>query len=137
MRTAIGLIVGIVAGFVTVYLLEMLGHSIYPPPRGIDMTDMDALRDVMATMPAGALVIVLLAWILATLIGGTLAGWIARTRQKLLAGVVGGLILAGAVANMVLLPHPVWFVVAAIVLVPLATWIAGLLGTRLSPPRSR
>lgn len=136
MRTAIGLIVGIVAGFLTVYLLEMIGHAIYPPPPGIDMTDMDALRDVMATMPAGALGLVLLAWVLATLIGGTLAGWIARTRQTLLAGVVGALILAGAIANMVLLPHPVWFSIAAVVLIPLAAWIAGLLGRRLSLPRA-
>lgn len=135
MRTALGVIAGIVLAFACVYLVEMLGHSIYPPPATVDYNDPDSLRAAMAQMPLGALLFVLLAWTLAVLVGGTVAGAIAAKRHRLLAGIIGGLILAGAVANLFLLPHPTWFNVAAVVLIPAASWLAAVISVRLNASR--
>ncbi len=43
-RNAAAIIGGIIIAFLTVMLVDMLNHTIYPPPAGLDFSDPDATR---------------------------------------------------------------------------------------------
>jgi hypothetical protein len=47
------------------------------------------------------------------------------------AGVIGAVVLAGAVANMLVIPHPAWMWVSALVLIPLAAYVGGRWATKV------
>jgi hypothetical protein len=103
-------------------------------PRAVDPKDTEALRTMMAGMPVGVFVILMLGWMLGALTGGLLAARLASTwfhRAPLVhALAVGAVQTAGAIANFTLLPHPTWVLVAGLVVfIPMAL-VGGRLGQR-------
>ena len=48
-------IAGVVIAVALVWLIEMVGHSVYPPPPNLNFADADAMRDYTSTLPIGAL----------------------------------------------------------------------------------
>lgn len=130
LRYLLALVAGVlVAGFV-VAGIEALGHTMYPPPKGLDTTDMEQLRAAVEAMPVGALLFVMLAWIAGAYVGGVVAARLAPGHRGLMAGVIGALILAGAVANLVMIPHPLWFAIVSVLAVLVATTLAAWAGRR-------
>jgi MFS family permease len=121
-RNILAVAAGALVAFCLIYLLESAGHLVHPLPAGVDPNNPDQLREHIKTLPAGAFALVLAAWLLATLVGGWVAARIGRNRN--LALVVGALVLAGAVANMAMLPHPLWFVVVAVAGIVAASLLA-------------
>ena len=82
----------------------------------------------MARLPLGALIAVLVAWALGSVTGGWVAAKLAAEARVAHAMVVGVVLVVCGVATMLMIPHPVWFWVAGIV-VPLA---CALLGARVA-----
>lgn len=121
------MIAGMVAASLVVLVIEMLSSTLYPVPRG----DAAAMREAIATLPAGAFAFVLAAWTAGAFLGVWLATRIARSA---VAGLIVALLFLGAcAANLVALPHPSWFWAAAIILVIGAAAVALRLG---SPART-
>ncbi len=127
LRRILAVLAGMVTGFVLVALVESAGHTIYPPPKDLDFTDPAALNAYVRSIPLGALLFVLLAWVVGTFGGAWVAARLAGPQPMLHAGIIGALLLAASVANLIAIPHPVWFSVSAVVLVPLSAWRAGRL----------
>lgn len=127
LRRILAVLAGMVTGFVLVALVESAGHTVYPPPKDIDFTDPAALNAYVRSIPLGALLFVLLAWVVGTFGGAWVAARLAGRQPMLHAGIIGALLLAASVANLIAIPHPVWFSVSAVVLVPLSAWRAGRL----------
>jgi hypothetical protein len=128
MRMGLGIVAGLVVAFLCVFAVEWVGHSLYPPPAGLDASDPADQARLMAAMPAAAKATVLLAWF-----GGALAGaWTAdRIAGRGLAGwVVALLVIAAGVATMLVIPHPAWMWSGGIALPLLAAWIADRLSAR-------
>jgi hypothetical protein len=124
-RSVLAVLAGSIVAGILIALVEMLGHQIYAPPPGIDPTDPESLRTAMESMPVGALVAVLIAWAIGTFAGSWLAARIAG-RAGLAHGMgVGLLMLAAGVANMLMIPHPVWFWCLGVAVFPLAAWLGG------------
>ena len=111
---------------VLVMVIESIGHSIYPPPADLDLNDLETLAAHIEKLPLGAFVFVLAAWALGAYGGGVVAGVIARARPFLMASIVGGLIMAGTIAQLVLIPHPLWFSVTGIIAIVVMTLLAGV-----------
>jgi hypothetical protein len=103
----------------------------YPPPPGLDFSNKEALRAYVESAPSGALMMVLAAWVVATLAGGLAAGQIARTRPGLVSALIGLVILVAGVANLIMIPHPTWFWVSAVLAIPAAALLASSLTVRL------
>src|SRR5687767_14115341 len=106
MRLGLGIVAGLVVAFLCIFAVEWVGHSLYPPPAGLDASDPADQARLMAAMPGAAKAMVLLAWF-----AGTLAGaWTAnRIAGRGLAGwVVALLAIAAGVATMLMIPHPAW-----------------------------
>ena len=124
---------GIVAALAVIALTQRLGHVVYPPPADLDVRDVEAFREYTAGMPIMALLFVLVAYYAGSLVGTFVAGWIAGFRTLIYAGVIGGLVLVGTVANLVEIPHPLWFSLLAVPGIPACAY----LGSRLAPVRSQ
>lgn len=122
-RRILGLLAGIVVTAVLVGVVESLGHLVYPPPEGLDLTNPESLKAYMSAVPIGAMLSVLVAWAVGTMAGAGLAGVIARDKECLLGTILGALFLIGAIVNMAMIPHPLWFWIAGILVFPLAAFV--------------
>ena len=128
MRMLMGIIAGIVVAFLCIFAVEYIGHSLYPPPAGLDLSNPADQARLMAAMPATAKAFVLIAWFVGALAGAWTAN---RISGRSLAGwVVALLVIAGGVATMLMIPHPIWMWVGGILLPLLAGWIADRMSSR-------
>ena len=130
-RNVVGVFMGMIAGGTLVAMVEGLGHVLFPLPEGVNPTDIESLKANMDKIPLGSMLFVLLGWVLGSGAGSALAVWISRS--SIVPGmIVGGLLMAGGIANMVMLPHPIWFSVAGfLVFLPSAWFGAQLVKQRL------
>ncbi len=116
-------VAGVLIAMGLVWLVEMIGHSVYPPPPDIDFSDADAMRIYVASLPWGAYLFVGGAWFIGAL-GGTLAACkVGNAAPKLYAMVVGGFMLLATTYNLVTIPHPLWFAILGIVGIIVAAWL--------------
>ena len=129
LRSILALLSGAILAALLIALVEYLGHTIFPPPPGMDPMDMESVKAAMKDAPAGALIFVLLAWAVGTFAGGSLAVRIAQRAPLVHAGIIGALFLIGGVANMLVLPHPAWFWIPGILVFPAASCLAAKLAS--------
>ena len=117
-----GGVVGVFVGGLTVLLLESAGHTI------LGTEDPNDFASVTTPMFAAVLV----AWIVAAWLGATVATIWSKGRTLVPGLVVGVILLAGSVSNFFLFPHPLWMVVGAVVLMPLAAYLGARWRTRVT-----
>lgn len=132
MRNVLAVVFGVaIAGF-AVMGVELLGHAIYPPPQGLSPDDPKAIEAYIAGAPFLAIAFVLFAWAVGAFVGGAVAARVAAGRWTRRYGVRVGLVLfVMAAMNMWMIPHPLWFMLAA----PFACLIPGWLGGLVGAPR--
>ena len=123
-RNAAAFIVGIVTAFGLVWLIEKLGHTIYPPPADLDFSDPKAIRPYIATLPIFALLFPMFAWFIGTFAGSLVACYVGEARPLLFTSVVGGLVLAATIANLIVIPHPLWFSIISVLGIVTSAWLA-------------
>jgi MFS family permease len=104
-----GVVVGIIAWIVIVQVGEFVVHRLYPPPPGYNQRDMGQAKRYVATLPAPAMVIVLVGQVVGTFAGAFAAAKIGRSRVP--AYVIGAVLLVAGVASTFIFPQPLWFVV--------------------------
>lgn len=102
---------------------------VVPPPDGVNPADMDSLRENIHKFEPKHCVMPFLAHALGTLVGAFAAAKIAASRHFTFAMSIGVLFLLGGIAIAAMLPAPVWFEAADIVLAYLPM---GWLGWKLS-----
>ena len=138
MRSVLRSIAAVVAGFIAASIVMIIietinGRVLYPElAKAADgVTDRDSIRALLATAPAGAFLVVIAGWIL----GGVAGGWVtARLAAQSTAGhglVLGALLTLAGVANNLMVPPPLWFWVASLVVLMPAAYV----GARLAPAR--
>ena len=99
----------------------------------MDVTDTEAMKTYVMTLPATALLIVMAAWIVATLVGGLLACFIARETPLIYSAIIGGLVLLGTIINLMSLPHPFWFSITSVLAIVATIFITGRIGSSFVP----
>jgi hypothetical protein len=128
-RSFFAIVLGAVVAGILIAVIEAASSFVHPLPPGVDPNDRAALREAMANIPVGALVIVLLAWAVGTFAGAWLAARLARRASVLHGMIVGVLLLVAGVANLIILPLWFWILGVAVFLP------AAYLGARLAPRR--
>jgi hypothetical protein len=123
-RNVAAALAGIVTAFVMIMLIENLGHIIYPPPTDLDVSNPDVMRPYIATLPFLALLFPMIAWVVATFAGTVVACKIGTANPLLFAATVGGLVLAGTIANLIMIKHPLWFSLLSLIAIIASAWIA-------------
>lgn len=121
LRMIPGIVAGVVLAFVVMTGLQMAGHAMMPPPAGLDPADPEDLKQMVASASLAAKAWVVFAWFAAAIAGGWLARRISRTGWA--GWVIAGLIVVGGIANIMMIPHPLWMQIAAIAAPLLGGWI--------------
>lgn len=122
-------VLGIVAAGLIVAATEKLGHSVYPVPPDIDFRDPVQFGNYVEGLPIGAFIFVAGGWTSGTLGGGLLACFIARERPFVYSAIVGGFILVATIANLVMIPHPLWFSIGALIAIAVMTYFTGIIAS--------
>lgn len=110
----VSVVIGMFAGGIAVLLLESAGHAL------LGTADPGDLSSVTPAMFASVLV----AWIVGSAVAGAVATLWSRSDSVVPGVIVGLLLLAAAGANMLVIPHPTWMVVAAVLLMPATALLA-------------
>lgn len=122
--------IGLTVAIVLIFVLETFGHSIYPPPQGVDLTDKDVLAEMIKNAPIGALLIVVAAYFVGSFVGGLIAQLINRHAKLIDALVVGFILMIFGIFNLTSIPHPLWMVVLGILVFIPGAYIGGKLVKR-------
>ena len=127
MRGLAAVVMGLIVAFVVTFGIEWINSLLSPLPAGLDRHDEAALKAAIAQLPVQALLGVLVGWFLAAVAGTFMATRIARGDHRP-AWFLGVLLVAGAIATMRAIPHPVWFWVAALAVYPVGIWLGARSG---------
>lgn len=123
LRLILGVVLGVIVGGIVTSVVEGTGHTIFPPPPGVNLTDPAQLQTVMSRVPMEAKFAILLAWFLGVLSGAATANLIAG-RRALAGRITSMLIFCFAAWTMTSIPHPAWFVAAACAAILFAAFVA-------------
>lgn len=111
---------GMIVGSVVNMGLITISGSIIPPPEGADMTTAEGITAAMPLLEPKHFIFPFLAHALGTLVGAFLAAYLAgifAPEHKMIAAIVIGCIFfSGGMAAVRMIPAPMWFCVADLVL---------------------
>ena len=122
-------VLGIIVAGLIVAAIEALGHTVYPIPPDIDFKDPIQFGNYVQSLPIGAFLFVAGGWTSGTLGGGLLACFIAKEKPFVYSGIVGGFILVATVVNLIMIPHPLWFSINALIAIAIMTYITGVIAS--------
>ncbi len=131
-RSVLAVIAGLAAAMIFIVGTEVVGAVVYPPAPGVDLHDIEDCKAHVAQLPADAFVIGAAGWGLAVLAGSWVATRLGAGRHPAHGIVVGSILLAAALMNMLMLPYPILFWVLNLVVFP----VADLLGAKWGRTRS-
>ncbi|MBI3463126.1 MAG: hypothetical protein HY000_08725 [Planctomycetes bacterium] len=80
-RSILAVIAGFVASNVIMFAIELINVRLYPDlVKALQSNDPEAIKAALAaaSLPVGAMLVVLLAWVLGSLVGGYVGAWIGR-----------------------------------------------------------
>lgn len=125
MRKILGVLAGLAALIAVVWVMEAIGHSIWPQPIVPSPPSPADLATLLDRIPLAAKIAVVVAWFMGALAGA----WVAnRVAHWAMAGwIVVAIGIAFGVATLFMIPHPLWMQIAAVA-APLS---GGWIGTRL------
>jgi hypothetical protein len=127
-RSVGAVIAGLVVAMFFIVGVEVVWAVVYPPAPGVDLGNVEACKAHIAQLPADAFVIAVAGWGLTVLAGSWVATRLGTGRHPAHGIVVGSILLAAAVANMLMLPYPIWFWVLNLVAFPAATYLGAKWG---------
>lgn len=108
-RNILAVIAGAFIGSLVNGSLIMMSSFIIPPPNGADVTTEEGLKAAMHLFEPKHFIMPFLAHAIGTLIGAVIAVAIAANNKMKMAIIVGILFLMGGIANVLMLPAPMWF----------------------------
>lgn len=114
-RNILAVISGLVVGSAVNMGIIMISSSVIPPPEGVDNTTMEGLKAGMHLFQQKHFLFPFLAHAIGSFAGALLAAIISVNRKMQLALVVGVFFLAGGIANILMLPSPMWFTIVDLV----------------------
>jgi hypothetical protein len=131
LRNIISVAAGIITASVLIAVVEIVSHKIYPPPAGIDFNNKEAIKEMMLSIPKGAMLLVIAAHAAGAFGGGFTAAMIAEHRKMMYAALTGGIVMIMGIANLLMVPHPVWFAVADLLVFIPGAWLGALLALKI------
>ncbi len=132
-RSIVAVIAGCIVAVIVIMSFEAVGMIIWPPPKELSevlkdpalfkklQSEPEALRALMAQIPVAAFLNVLAAHAAGCFVGGWLATRIAKSARVLPGLILGALMTLVGIANLMAIPHPVWFTATDVLIyLPLA-----------------
>ena len=111
MKNALAVVAGLLAAFVVFTAIEGLSSIIHPPPPGLNMKNPEMMKEYIATLPLSAKIMVLAAYVIGSLVAGVVVAKVSKSSDKKLPIITGSILTVAAIANLFMIPAPIWFVV--------------------------
>jgi hypothetical protein len=121
-RNVLAVVGGAVAAVAVVALSDMVVGRVYPLPSALELSNADTARAAIAAVPLVALLLLVFGWGLAGGIGAFVAVRLAPEHRMAVGLVVAGLLVLATVANLAMIPHPLWMWPASLILIPVLGW---------------
>jgi hypothetical protein len=116
--------------------VETVCSSLYPPPPDLDASDHEAMGAYIGELPVGALLVLLVGWAIASGAGAWVAARVAGRAPITHGLIVGGWFLAGAIMTMMMIPHPVWMMIAAVAALSGCSYLGARVAATTPPARA-
>ena len=136
MRRALRSIAAVIAGFIAASIVMMIietinGRVLYPElgKAAEGVTDRETIRGLLATAPVGAFLVVILGWVFGAVAGGWITARLAAKAKVRHGLILGALLTLAGVSNNLMIPPPLWFWIASLVVLMPAAYG----GARLAP----
>ena len=130
-KSALAVVAGLFVSVLLITAIETASHKLYTPTVRVDSTDANTLREMAAGgIPTATLVLVLVAWAVGVVAGGWVAARFAPRSPMAHAHVVAVILLLATVANLLMIPHPLWVWAAALAIFPLGAYAGARMATR-------
>jgi disulfide bond formation protein DsbB len=123
LRDVGAIVAGLAVAFGAIMAIQMIGHAIWAPPDDIDWNDVEAARTYISQLPFLALLFPIASYFVGAVAGPFVAGKIGTARPAVFAGVIGLVLLAATIANLIQIPHPYWFSGLALAAVLVGIWL--------------
>ncbi|MDY0076632.1 MAG: hypothetical protein RBR87_05075 [Bacteroidales bacterium] len=115
LRNIIAILAGILLGMLTIASIEYLGQDLFPNPVSLVLDEEMYTNDLAYEMiPLPSMLMVLLAYILGSFIAGFFSAFIGQ--RKSLALISGFILFLGGLINVLIIPHPLWFIIFSLAL---------------------
>jgi len=109
MKNILATIVGFIVASATVYIFEtLIGHNLFPLPKGANPMDMEWIKNNMDQIPMGSKIFVIIGHFAGIMAGMFVAAKISKT-SMIPTYIVGILMLLATAFNIVMLPKELWF----------------------------
>jgi len=130
LRNVLAVSAGLLAGMgLNMSLITLNTSVLFPAPAGIDMNDGQAFNAYIESLPTEAFLVVLLAHLVQSFVGGWIAARLAASRPMALALTIGIFSLLGGVMAMTMITGPAWLMVE-LPLHLVVAWLAGRIEVR-------
>jgi len=110
MKTFLATVAGIIVGVFTIWAIEAIGHLLFPLPAELTPTNLEELKQVVMIMPIKSLLVVIIAQIIGVF-SGMYVGFIMQRENLTPLYIIAGLFIFSTVLNLILMPHPTWFMI--------------------------
>lgn len=128
LKNILAVIAGIIAGGTLNMGIIMISSSVIPPPKGADLTTMESLKASMHLMEPKHFLLPFLAHALGTLAGALVTAAIVSKHKMKFALGISAWFMIGGIANIVMLPSPMWFTFLDLIVAYLPMgYLAGML----------
>lgn len=108
-KMVLAVIAGLFVGGLVNYGLITLSPMVISPPEGVDVTDVESLKDNMYLFQPKNFIFPFLAHALGTLVGAFTTAKIAGVKQINLGLIIGAVFLLGGISMVMSVPSPTWF----------------------------
>jgi len=113
MNTTLKMILGVIAGVIIGGMVNLgiikYGMMIIPPPEGVDVMNVDSIKENMHLYQFKHFITPFLAHAMGTLVGAFIAAKISGIHQLRLGLFIGTFFLIGGILMVMSLPAPMWF----------------------------
>ena len=131
LRNVLATLAASIAAFITIGLLQYLNGLLFPLPEDTDFTDAAVVATIIERLPAGAIVGLLVSYIVGSGVGGAMAAWLGEGLGAAIA--VGVVLTLAGFANLASLPHPLWLaVLTTLIYIPCAVGVGLWVRSRAS-----
>ncbi|MBF0694207.1 MAG: hypothetical protein IR153_04020 [Flavobacterium sp.] len=114
-KNIFAVIAGLLIGSIVNGAIIMISGHVIPPPEGENLLTAEGLKASMAMMQPKHFIMPFLAHALGTFVGALIATKIASSRKFTFAMIIGGFFFLGGLANVLMLPSPLWYTVVDLV----------------------
>lgn len=123
-KKILSVVAGLFVNALVVFLVEMIGHMIIPPPEGYERIlelSIEEREAMMASLGTGSLAFMLVGWALGAFIGGAVASKILPSYWKTSSFAIGVIVALMVLILNFTIPHPTWLIMIGLALpVPMA-----------------